>query len=145
MTNQNETLLVTVKDLAQELFINAKSLRKKIRDNKIPKPGTRWEWPDNHPDVKVIRSWKDQPVKPKKEAKAEVKEVIKEEEAPKVITVDAIVYQKGNWTIIKSPQGVKATYITDKSQDSTPWYTEESQIRKTLPAYLKEEIKKALQ
>jgi len=51
--------VVTIKDLADELGMEPTVLRKKLRNSDIKKPGGRWEWPENHPDLEIIRRWKE--------------------------------------------------------------------------------------
>jgi len=47
--------LVTVKELADDLGMTPTVLRKKLRSMKVEKPGGRWEWPEDHPDLPKIR------------------------------------------------------------------------------------------
>lgn len=150
MTNQPSVNLITIKELASELYINSKSLRKKLRDNSIPKPGTRWEWQEDHEAVLTIRSWKDQPIKTPRKQKAVVegKEITIEIIEQKVVKVEEekeeTVFEKatknGNWKIQKGPQGVRAIYTSTSNTDVTKWITNESEIRPSLPKYIKEEI-----
>lgn len=47
--------VVKLADLAEELGIDPAVLRRKLRENKIAKPGARWEWPKDHPDLAKIK------------------------------------------------------------------------------------------
>lgn len=47
--------IVKLADLAEELGIEPAALRRKLRENKVAKPGTRWEWPEDHPDLEKIK------------------------------------------------------------------------------------------
>lgn len=140
--------LITVKELAIEIKTSSKNLRKWLRSNGIEKPGTRWEWPENHTDLtKILDHWNGkEPIAPKvKESAATVQESI---ETAKPEPKEEVIYHnvKSNWKIIRNPEGaVKATYTGPTTTDSTPWITEEEQIRKTLPNYIKREIMEALQ
>jgi len=66
---------ITVKDLADEFGITPTVLRKKLRSLKIEKPGGRWEWPEDHPDLEDIRNAlagedeEEEKPKPKKKSK----------------------------------------------------------------------------
>jgi SNF2 family DNA or RNA helicase len=62
--------LVTVADLAAELGITPPVLRKKLRSSDLEKPAGRWEWPADHNDLDVIRSWSKEDIEGKKEAAA---------------------------------------------------------------------------
>jgi len=46
---------VKLADLAEELGIEPAVLRRKLRENKVAKPGARWEWPKDHPDLAMIK------------------------------------------------------------------------------------------
>ena len=172
--------LITVKALAIEVKTSSKNLRKWLRTNDIGKPGTRWEWPETHEVVKMVREhWNnekkvtapkvrtaapviEQPTAPLVTEKTfqefleKTKPVPQEPAAPTPdqITEDfaaeiqeEIIYQntKSNWIIRRNTEGaLRATYFGPRVTDSTPWITEETQIRKTLPKYIKEELIKAL-
>jgi len=176
--NQQFENLVTVKELAIELGLSPKSLRKRIRDNNIPKPSTRWEWNEDDEVVKLIRSWKTNG-KRKQEAPKKPEEQPTYIEGKKYLiagleytysngsfyrgnysleinlvegTVEEItgpyeIYSKGNWSVWKDPEtkAIQAVYQGPKSTDKTPWITEASKIRKTLPKYVKEAMIEALQ
>lgn len=163
MTNQPTVNIITIKELASELYINSKSLRKKLRDNAIPKPGTRWEWQEDHEAVLTIRSWKDQPIKTPRKQKAVVegKEITIEIIEQKIVKVPESdhtlndkringerIFEKstksGKWIIKQGEQGVQAIYTSTSNTDATKWITNESEIRPSLPKYIQEEIKKAL-
>lgn len=63
--------LVTVKDLADEVGVSPTVLRKKLRSMDLEKPSGRWEWPEDHPDLDVIKaefSEEEEEEKPKKKA-----------------------------------------------------------------------------
>lgn len=153
MTNQPTVNIITIKELASELYINSKSLRKKLRDNAIPKPGTRWEWQEDHEAVLTIRSWKDQPIKTPRKQKAVVegKEItieIIEQKIVKVPEEEKTIFEKatksGKWRIKIGEKGVQAIYTSTSNTDITKWIANESEIRPSLPKYIQEEIKKAL-
>lgn len=141
-----EATVIRLSDLAQELGINRKALRKRLRDNKVQKPGTRWEWSPEDPTLEIIRNLKVNSKKGKGELSLEgIHQEIAEavEEGPKEIFNNRKEDGTG-WVLLAGPEGVKGEYQGPKSTDCTPWITSEDQIRKTLPKYLKEEIRKAL-
>jgi len=59
-----ETKTITVEQLALELGITAKALRKQLRSKGVQKPGKRWEWTTKDPIIETIRSWKKEPKQP---------------------------------------------------------------------------------
>jgi hypothetical protein len=137
--------VITVKELAQELKVSPKSLRKWMRDNKIEKPGSRWEWSPEDATVGQIRNWRNGQKEKVQEAAAEVKEAIQE---PEVIIPEGpvTIFTQGNWTVWKNPEGaVQAIYQGPNSKDSTPWITEKAKIRKTLPKHIKAIMEGAIQ
>lgn len=72
--------LVTVKDLADELGISPVSLRKKLRNMDIEKPSGRWEWPEDHPDLDVIRGTEEEEEAPAPKKAKKAKKVKPEPE-----------------------------------------------------------------
>jgi len=51
-----ESDVITVKDIAHEADMPPSVVRKKIRNSNLEKPGGRWEWPPNHPDLIKVKS-----------------------------------------------------------------------------------------
>ena len=140
MNNQ----IITLKELAFELESTPKGLRKWLRDNKFLKPGKRWEWDSQDPQLAEIRKERTQPKK--KAPKAEVKESAvpaapkKHSEAVKLDPF--ILSEVGSWKIWKDPknESLRAVYEGPKTTDKTPWITEADKIRKTLPKKVKAEM-----
>lgn len=52
---KNDGPVITIKDLADELDLDATQLRKLLRGSDIEKPSGRWEWDPAHPDLVKIR------------------------------------------------------------------------------------------
>jgi len=48
--------IITAKELADELGTTPQKLRAKLRESGIGKPSGRWEWPEDHQDLKKIRA-----------------------------------------------------------------------------------------
>lgn len=152
MTNSN---IITISQLAEEMFMAPKSLRKKLRDNKIEKPGKRWEWPEDHRTVAQIRNWKNEKPSKQKAAKVEVPEVTGVDVPMETIIADIEmeksmdeelgwgqepeveeiqVLQMGAWTITVDPaNGVKA----EAGKDKTKWMKSPEDIRPSLPKKVK--------
>lgn len=122
--------IVTLKELAYELGTTPKALRKWLRDHKIKKPGSRWEWLENDQRLEEIRQLR-KGVKPGKPTKKEA-----EEKEP------FIIESIGKWNIWKNPQtgAVQAVYQGPNTTDKTPWYTEGGQVRPSLPKKVKEAV-----
>lgn len=55
VAEETEGNLVTAKELADDLGTTPLSLRKRLREAGMEKPSGRWEWPEDHPDLAVIR------------------------------------------------------------------------------------------
>ena len=68
--------IVTLKELAYELGTTPKALRKWLRDHKIKKPGSRWEWLENDQRLEEIRQLR-KGVKPGKPTKRKAEEKVK--------------------------------------------------------------------
>lgn len=131
--------LITLKELAGELNTTPKGLRKWLRDNNIPKPGSRWEWPENHESLNQIRTLRNSTKRGRSTGtKKAVK--VKAEEA-KLPSRPLIVEVVGKWNIWKNEKGaIRAEYVGPKSTDKTPWYTEIEEIRPSLPEKVKSAI-----
>lgn len=130
--------VITAKELAMELNLTAKSFRKWLRDKGIEKPSTRWEWPISHPAIAQIRELRNN---------LEVSQVEEVNEPQEELETIQEIFTKGNWKVLLDTQAsaVQALYQGPNSEDRTPWITEETQIRKTLPKYIQAEIKRVLQ
>lgn len=128
----------TIKELAAELNTTPKALRKWLRDHNINKPGKRWEWTEDHEDLKKIKQLRNQSKRGRKKA---VKVGVEEVKEP------YIAEKVGAWNIWKDPKNgmVQAVYQGPKSTDKTPWYDNTTNIRKSLPKAVREAIIKHLQ
>jgi len=127
----------TIKELAAELKTTPKALRKWLRDHNINKPGKRWEWTEGHEDLEKIKQLRN-------EFKRGRKKSVKDREEVKE---PYIAEQVGAWSIWKDPKNgtVQAVYQGPKSTDKTPWYSDTTNIRKSLPKKVQEAIAKHLQ
>ena len=135
--------LITLKELAGELNTTPKGLRKWLRDNNIPKPGSRWEWPENHESLDLIRTLRNSTKRgrpgTKKAVKVKVEEVIVPE--AKLPSKPVIVKVVGKWNIWKNEEGaIRAEFVGPNSTDKTPWYKEVEKIRPSLPKKVKSAI-----
>lgn len=131
-----EQKIINIKELAAELNTTPKALRKWLR-SRFDKPGKRWEWPEGHKDLERIKQLRSQSKRGRKKS-VKVKEEVKE---------PYIAEQIGAWSIWKDPKNgtVQAVYQGPKSTDKTPWYTNTTNIRKSLPKKVKEAITRHLQ
>lgn len=55
----NDTF-ITLKQIASHLGITEKSLRRKLRNNGMQKPGGRWEWVPGDTMLNIIMAWKEE-------------------------------------------------------------------------------------
>jgi len=158
--------ILTVKDLAGEIGLAVKSTRKWLRDKAVEKPGKRWEW--DLSDPQQLQQINDLIKYRTEKVKKTPQELLGSEEpgaldTPKTILdqvnrfkrdeefiitpdndgdqmIETQIYERGNWTIWKGSEGIQARYISPKSSDLTKWIKEESEIRPSLPKYIKEVI-----
>lgn len=47
--------LVTLASILEELGVEGRIARRKLRGSDIAKPGSQWEWPANHADIAKVR------------------------------------------------------------------------------------------
>ena len=47
--------VIKLSDLAKELGVDPAVVRRELRNTAIKKPGSRWEWPKDHPDLPAVR------------------------------------------------------------------------------------------
>lgn len=46
---------VTLHDICEELGVEGRIARRKLRNSDITKPGSSWEWPANHKDIAKVK------------------------------------------------------------------------------------------
>src|SRR5690606_38446427 len=50
-----ETNMVTLRSICEELGVEGRVARRKLRNSDIPKPGSQWEWSKGHEDIKRVK------------------------------------------------------------------------------------------
>ena len=50
-----EKKIIKLADLAKELGVDPKVIRRELREMPFQRPGKRWEWPEDHPNLEPIR------------------------------------------------------------------------------------------
>lgn len=51
-----EKKVIKLTDLAKELGVGPEVIRRELRKMPFVKPGKRWEWPEDNPNLEQIRS-----------------------------------------------------------------------------------------
>lgn len=46
---------VTLQSICEELGVNGRIARRKLRNSDIPKPGPQWEWSKGHEDIEKVK------------------------------------------------------------------------------------------
>ena len=50
-----EKRIIKLADLAKELGVSPEVIRRELRKMPVVKPGKRWEWPEDNPNLEKIR------------------------------------------------------------------------------------------
>ena len=50
-----EKRIIKLTDLANELGVSPEVIRRELRKMPVVKPGKRWEWPEDNPNLEKIR------------------------------------------------------------------------------------------
>lgn len=54
-TVEKTTDKVTLQSICEELGVEGRVARRKLRNSDIPKPGSQWEWSKGHEDIKKVK------------------------------------------------------------------------------------------
>lgn len=46
---------ISLHDICEELGVEGRIARRKLRNSDITKPGSSWEWPANHKDIAKVK------------------------------------------------------------------------------------------
>lgn len=47
--------MITLRSICEELGVDGRVARRKLRNSDIPKPGSQWEWSQGHEDIKRVK------------------------------------------------------------------------------------------